>query len=293
MLRQVRPLVGVGLGTIGTDGEGLPAAAMRALEAALRQACPPPVTEEAPPAGKDAKAAKAAPPPKGGAKGAPGADSVEAEAKAERISKARAAAQCRVVGFPILSWKCERSTRLATVPCVRWTKPKIMTAAEMAATEAEAAGGGGAAAAKGGKSAPAKGAAPVSSGPELVADAPPAPAPRCGHSMNRVVSGFVLFGGSGARGLLSDAWLLKIGAAGPGADASAPLPLGWLLPVVTGAPPPARAFHTAAVRAGTEASGGLEQLLVCGGTDGRRSVGTPNCLPDCRPIASLIASLIA
>jgi hypothetical protein len=36
VLRQVRPLVGVGLGTMGTDGEGLPAAAMRALEAALR-----------------------------------------------------------------------------------------------------------------------------------------------------------------------------------------------------------------------------------------------------------------
>jgi hypothetical protein len=159
VLRQVRPLVGVGLGTMGTDGEGLPAAAMRALEAALRQACPPPVPEEAPLTGKDVKAAKAAPPSKGAAKGAVGADSAEAEAKAERVGKARVAAQGRVVGFPILSWKCERSTRLATVPCVRWTKPKIRTAAEMAAAEAEAAGGGGAAAAKGGKGAPAKGAA--------------------------------------------------------------------------------------------------------------------------------------
>ena len=264
---KVRPLVGVGLGCIGADGEALPAAAIASLEAVLSTLCPQAGGEEAAadPKGKDAKGKPAPAKGKGG-----GAD--DEDLKAARAAASKAAAQSRVLGYPLLEWKAQKQTRLAVVPCVRWSQPAILTTADAAAAEADAAAAGGKGGKGGGKGAP----EPTGGAPNP--DAPPTPPARSGHSLCRVGEGALLFGGSGGKGLLNDVWLLRLPRAS--ADASADAGAGegggqmaWSMPLVTGTPPAPRAFHTAAARP-SSAESSLEQLLVCGGATGRPSAAS-------------------
>ena len=110
---EVRPLKGVGLRLLGVDGDALPDACVRALEAVLASVCP--LTPEVAEDGKGAKDAK------GKKGGAAEADDVGAG----RVAAARAAQQMRVAGFPILSWVARREKRSEVVECTRWVRVPI------------------------------------------------------------------------------------------------------------------------------------------------------------------------
>ena len=156
---SVRPLVGVGLGKVGADGEDLPIAVISALETRLRSICP---------LDSDGAAeGKASPRGTKGAKGGGG------DAKAAMAAAARARAQLRVLGCPLLGWHVERRTRVAAVPCVRWSRvADDQSEAEPKATVV--------------------------------------PTGRTGHSMSSTREGMILFGGSSSQGLVADLWLLKV-----------------------------------------------------------------------------------
>jgi len=101
--------------------------------------------------------------------------------------------------------------------------------------------------------------------------------------MSRVRQGALLFGGSGRTCLHSDLWLLKCPsaeeaaaeAAGAGDGSSAVFM--WKVPTTEGTSPVARAFHTASVRASADAEG-VEQLLVCGGSNSHGRLSDLHCL---------------
>ena len=250
---DVLPLVGVGFNTLdGKDGEELPVAAIAALEAKLRRACPMPEDGAAvvPDAkgGKDAKGKPAA------KKGAKDANDGAAEEEAAKAAAARAAAHKRVVGYGLLGWRVHRATTVTDVPTVKWVGAPVVPAPKTDATAALAAASG--CEDTGGMS------------------------PRAGHSATRLRDCIVVFGGGGINGTLNDTWTISAPPLAPplaysdddrgvddGVDnrGEGGAELQWVLPEVSGTPPSPRAYHSACGRL-NYAEDGLEQLLVFGGT---------------------------
>ena len=191
------------------------------------------------------------------AKGGGGEDAAAAKAKA-----ARATAQRRIVGYPVVQWAMQTEQTAETLPCVRWSQPALSPAPQLEGEEAVG---------------------------------PTAPEKRSGHSVTRMRDGVLLFGGSGERGLFGDVWQLSVpelawsrpATQGKGPSprayhsASARTPQGafaeaaggeeqlivfggsdsrrrlnelfvpsipsfaWSMPVVDGSPPPPRCWHSA------------------------------------------------
>ena len=255
----VLPLLGVGLKTLGVDGAALPAAAMAAFKAKLEEASPS-KEEEAAGGGKGGKGGGK--PPAKGAKDAPD--------PAAGAAKALKAKQIGVVGYALLSWHLHEQRDEAVISCASWTQPKVAPANEPPPPPE---GGADAKGAKG-----AKGGAKGGGEPDVdYASLPPYPEARCGHTATLTAGGVVVFGGSGARSLLSDVWRLQLQPE-----------LRWEKPTTQGTPPSARAYHTAVCRAGggaVEGADGAEveqqQLVVFGGNDGRQRLGDVQllCLP--------------
>ena len=178
------------------------------------------------------------------------------------------------MGYPLLSWTQLREDQSNVARCVEWAAPAIIAAdTDTAAPEA----------AKGGKDAKKGGTLSASpSGAELPR---PAPEARCGHTATPTSAGVLVFGGSGAKGVLGDLWQLHL------------VPeKRWERPATQGAPPPPRAYHSAVVRAalppaaaadGEEGGGGdatpqPQQLVLYGGQDGKRRLDVLSvlCLPE-------------
>ena len=113
---RVKPMLGIGLQTLGVDGAQLPAAAMAEVKRRLQMVAPmtPPEAEDAG-GGKGGK--------KEASKGGKGGKKDNSEAAA--TATARAAAQRRLVGYPVLSWELHTQAEADVVRCVSWTQVQV------------------------------------------------------------------------------------------------------------------------------------------------------------------------
>jgi len=96
--------------------------------------------------------------------------------------------------------------------------------------------------------------------PAAEAEGPTVPQKRSGHTLSRLREEMILFGGSGDHGLFGDVWKLALPA------------LAWSRPTTQGKVPCPRAYHSASARSpkDVEGTGGTQQVIIFGGSDGKR-----------------------